>query len=320
MVQPENEYSTWPGVADFPTDMNRNYMAYVEQQLLDEGITVPLLVNDNLVMGYFAPGSGQGAVDIYAIDAYQVRYDCAIPVFGPLTDFRMMASDTRMRRPLLLLSSKGGLVRDGVVQDMCSQLVNKEAVRVVYKNIYTLGVKIFNIYMTFGGTNWGNLGYMGGHTSYDYGAAIAEERAIWRKKYSEQKLQANFLKVSPAYLTLTPHLGANGTYGTPSSIAVTALLKNGTSTNFYIIRHADFTSIDNTQYTLILPTSMGDIEIPQLGGYLTLNGRDSKFHVTYYDVGGINLIYSSAEIFTWTRGSGSTRVLILYGGAGETHE
>jgi hypothetical protein len=69
-----------------------------------------------------------------------------------------------------------------------------------------------------------------------------------------------------------------------------------------------------------LPTSRGDIKIPQLGGALTLDGSDHKFHVTDYDVGGINLIYSSAEIFTWARGSGSTRVSILHGGAGETHE
>lgn len=69
MAQPENEFSTWPGVTDFPNDMNRDYMAYVEEQLLDEGINVPKIVNDNSVKGYFAPGSGQGAVDIYAIDA-----------------------------------------------------------------------------------------------------------------------------------------------------------------------------------------------------------------------------------------------------------
>ena len=30
MAQPENEYSIWPGVTDFPTDMNRNYMARVK--------------------------------------------------------------------------------------------------------------------------------------------------------------------------------------------------------------------------------------------------------------------------------------------------
>jgi hypothetical protein len=161
---------------------------------------------------------------------------------------------------------------------------------------------------------------MGGYTSYDYGAAITEERAIWREKYSEQKLEANFLKTSPAYLTATPQIGANGTYGAPTSIAVTVLLGNGTQTNFYIVRHADFTSTEKTQYTLSLRTSVGTVNIPQLGGQLTLNGRDSKFHVTDYDVGGINLIYSSAEILTWARGAGSARVLLLYGGAGEAHE
>jgi beta-galactosidase len=161
---------------------------------------------------------------------------------------------------------------------------------------------------------------MGGDTSYDYGAAIAEDRTISREKYSEQKLQASFLKVSPAYLTATSHLGVNGSYGAPAAVAVTPLIGNGTRTNFYVVRHADFTSFDKIQYTLNLETSVGNITIPQLGGHLTLNGRDSKFLVTDYDVGGINLIYSTAEVFAWARGAGSARVLILYGGAGEKHE
>lgn len=161
---------------------------------------------------------------------------------------------------------------------------------------------------------------MSGYTSYDYGAAITEDRRVWREKYSEQKLEANFLKVSPAYLTATPIPGGNGSYGAPASIAVTPLLGNGTNTNFYVVRHADFTSLANAEYTITVPTSQGNVTIPQLGGKLSLNGRDSKFHVTDYDLGGINLVYSSAEIFTWARGAGSTRVLILYGGAGEMHE
>lgn len=78
MVQPENEYTTWPGVTDFPSEMNREYMAYVEQQFRDTGITVPFLMNDNFVKGYFAPGSGLGSVDLYGIDAYPLRYDCLI--------------------------------------------------------------------------------------------------------------------------------------------------------------------------------------------------------------------------------------------------
>jgi beta-galactosidase len=76
LVQPENEYSTWPGVTSFPSSMNRRYMDFVEKQLLEAGITVPLIVNDNLAMGYWAPGSGLGAVDIYGIDSYPLRYDC----------------------------------------------------------------------------------------------------------------------------------------------------------------------------------------------------------------------------------------------------
>lgn len=50
-----------------------------------------------------------------------------------------------------------------------------------------------------------------------------------------------------------------------------------------------------------------------------LNGRDSKFHITDYDVGGVNLVYSTAEVFTW-KFSGSKPVLVLYGGEDEMHE
>ncbi|KAI7974277.1 hypothetical protein EIK77_008460 [Talaromyces pinophilus] len=78
MLQPENEYSSWPGlnVSTFPSEMNKNYMAFVEQQFRNAGIQVPFIVNDNLAEGYFAPGTGAGAVDIYGIDAYPMRYDC----------------------------------------------------------------------------------------------------------------------------------------------------------------------------------------------------------------------------------------------------
>ena len=78
LVQPENEYSSWPGVnsSDFPDEMNKEYMAFVEQQYRDAGIVVPFIDNDNLVLGSFAPGTGTGEVDIYGIDAYPLRYDC----------------------------------------------------------------------------------------------------------------------------------------------------------------------------------------------------------------------------------------------------
>lgn len=58
---------------------------------------------------------------------------------------------------------------------------------------------------------------------------------------------------------------------------------------------------------------------PQLSGSLTLSGRDSKVHVVDYDVAGTKILYSSAEVFTWTK-SGKSKILVLYGGLGEHHE
>lgn len=68
-----------------------------------------------------------------------------------------------------------------------------------------------------------------------------------------------------------------------------------------------------------LKTSQGTLTIPQLDGKLTLSGRDSKWHVTDYDLGGTNLLYSTAEIFTWKKFDKKT-VLVVYGGPGEQHE
>ncbi|GFF25268.1 probable beta-galactosidase E [Aspergillus udagawae] len=328
LVQPENEYATWPDVSEseFPTTMNKEVMAYAERQLRDAGVVVPLVVNDNKNLGYFAPGTGLGETDIYGIDAYPMRYDCGNPYVWPTYRFPRDWQQTHRNHspttPFAIMEFQGGSGGGwgGVTEDGCAILVNNEAVRVVYKNNYGFGVTVLNIYMTYGGTNWGNLGYHGGYTSYDYGAAITEDRQIWREKYSEEKLQAHFLKVSPAYLTATPGNGANGSYTGNKDIAVTPLFGNGTATNFYLLRHADFTSTGNVQYRFQALTSVGNVTIPQLGGYLSLNGRDSKFHVTDYDVGGFNLIYSSAEVFTWAKGLDEKRVLVLYGGAEELHE
>lgn len=165
----------------------------------------------------------------------------------------------------------------------------------------------------------GNLGHPGGYTSYDYAAVISEERLVDREKYSEAKLEANFIQASPAYLTVQYQnsTNVNGSYTGNADLAVTALY--GNVTKFFVIRHAAFNSLENTDYTITLPTNSGNLTIPQLGGKLSLNGRDSKYHVTDYDLGGVNLLYSTAEIFTWKKYD-DKRVLVVYGGPNEEHE
>lgn len=96
-------------------------------------------------------------------------------------------------------------------------------------------------------------------------------------------------------------------------------LEGEDSTSYYVIRHSDYSSQASTSYKLRLPTSAGNVTIPQLGGRLSLNGRDSKIHVSNYNVSGTNIIYSTAEILTWKKFADG-KVLVLYGGPEEHHE
>lgn len=140
-----------------------------------------------------------------------------------------------------------------------------------------------------------------------------------KEKYSQAKLLANFLQASPAYLTAVyqSNSQATGAYTGNNDLFTTAVVSN--VTKFFVVRHTAYESLDTTTYKITLPTSQGNITIPQLNGSLSLHGRDSKMFVTDYDVGGINLLYSTAEIFTWKK-YGNQRVLVLYTGPGERNE
>lgn len=148
---------------------------------------------------------------------------------------------------------------------------------------------------------------------------MTESRNLTREKYSELKLLGNFAKASPGYLLATPGNLTTSGYADTSDITVTPLLGSNNTGSFFVVRHSDYTSQASTSYKLKVPTSAGSLTIPQLGGSLSLNGRDSKIHVVDYDVSGTNILYSTAEVFTWKKFSDG-KVLVLYGGADEHHE
>lgn len=323
LVQPENEYtSATSSVKPFP---NRQYFQAVEDQLRAAGIVVPFISNDASPNGNFVPGSGVGAVDICEYpngvfplgekkanvasidghDGYPLGFDCANPTTWPdgrlPTNYRTLHLQQSPSTPYAIVEFQGGSFDPwgGPGFGKCQILLNSEFERVFYKNDFSFGVTIFNIYMTYGGTNWGNLGHPGGYTSYDYAAVIAEDRTVTREKYSEAKLEATFLRSSPAYLTAVPGNLTNTKFTNNPAITVTPVV--GNQTTFYVVRHTAYNTFDSTTYTLTVPTSQGIVKIPQLNSTLALNGRDSKIHVTDYDIGlkGSKLLYSSAEIFTW---------------------
>ncbi|KAF4445819.1 putative beta-galactosidase [Fusarium austroafricanum] len=320
LYQPENEYSTAQGTP-FP---NHDYLKYVNDQVRKAGVVVPLINNDAWQGGTGAPGTGPGAVDIYGHDGYPVGFNCANPYTWPKdglpTTWHAEHLKKSPKTPYSIVEFQGGGFDPpgGGGFDGCYDLTNHEFARIFYKNNLAAGVTIFNIYMTWGGTNWGNLGHSDGYTSYDYGAAIKEDRTITREKYSEIKLQGQFLRVSPTYAIAEASNFTTTKYTDNKNIAVTALTTKKDDA-FYVVRHADYRTTDSASYKLKVKTSAGTITIPQLGGSLSLHRRDSKIHVVDYPVGKFKLLYSTAEVFTWKK-FGDRTVLVLYGGADELHE
>ncbi|KAI5294881.1 hypothetical protein KEM52_002957 [Ascosphaera acerosa] len=315
LYQPENEYTY--------SFFDPQYMQDIMDVARQDGIVVPFISNDMSPQGHDAPGSGVGAVDIYGHDSYPLGFDCAHPTNwgnGFPTSFYSTHMKQSPSTPFSLVEFQGGSYDPwgGPSFANCAVYTNEEFVRVWYKNNIASGVNLLNIYMIFGGTNWGNLGYPQGYTSYDYGAAISEDRGLTRAKYSELKLLGNFMKVTPSYLDSTPSKLSTSIANT-DAIAVTPLVSRSSDTRLWVVRHSSAPSTSKTDYKLTLSTSQGDITVPASGGTLSLFGRDSKIAVTDYAIGDTNLLYSTSDILTWKAHDGS-KVVVLYAETGEHNE
>ncbi|CAH0003800.1 unnamed protein product [Clonostachys byssicola] len=330
LVQPENEYSI---CSDYTTPesttacLEPEYMATVEEILREAGVNVPFISNDVAPVGNWAPGSSAGAVDIYGIDVYPLDWSsgCMDPQNWKRGHFPLdrlnfsLHNSLSPNTPFSVVEGQGGAADfwGGVGVDVCAEMVDHKFARVFNKFLYGMRATVLNLYMMFGGTNWGNLGHPKGYTSYDTGAAISENRLLGREKYYELKLQGFFLQSSPSYLISHPDDGTLGEYTDTDTLMVNRL--KGEETTYYVTRHAQYDTMLSQSYYLTVPTKLGQFKVPQLGGSLTLEGRDSKIHVTDYPVGNTTLIYSTAEILAW-RGFPSKTVLLLYGSDQETHE
>ncbi|KAF9873844.1 hypothetical protein CkaCkLH20_08578 [Colletotrichum karsti] len=323
LVQPENEYSEFRGNEAGP---DGEYMQHVIDQYRGAGIVVPFINNDAFDNGFNAPGTGTGEMDIYGFDSYPIGNGCWNPYEWPAnqlkTGYWQQHLNVSAGTPHAIPEFQGGAGAGwdvSVNYDVCAQSVNEQFGRVVYKNNYAAAVKLMNLYMTAGGTNWGNIGSPHSGTSYDVGSMIREDRTLNREAYSSMKLQGQFFRVTPAYLTSRP-LQASTQYTNDSALTVTPLVNPDDDTGLFVLRHSAYESMAITPYTLSVPSSRGNLTIPALGGSLLLNGRDSKIHVVDYDLGGEKLLYSSGEVLTWKKYDGNKRVLVLYGGPQETHE
>ena len=163
LMQPENEY--YDCIKSIKPCPNPTYMKYVETQFRNAGVVVPYIVNDDND-GNFAPGK-PAAVNIYGIDSYPLGFDCATPYIWPVdglqTDLTVTHLNNSASTPFSFVEFQGGSFDPwgGWGFQQCLELVGYQFERVFYKNNFASAVTIFSIYMTYGGSNWGNLGHPG---------------------------------------------------------------------------------------------------------------------------------------------------------------
>ncbi|WP_030938218.1 beta-galactosidase [Streptomyces sp. NRRL S-646] len=234
--QVENEY--YNGSA-----AGRSYMQHLEDKARADGITVPLTGNNN---GTF--NSGAGALDVDGPDSYPQGFNCSNPSkWNGVPD---ISYDHPAGKPLYSPEFQGGAFDPwgGPGYDKCAQLINDQFANVFYKQNIAVGATAQSFYMTYGGTNWGWLGMPENYTSYDYGAAIRENRQL-DPKYDEDKLIGYFTQ-SVAPLTKTEAIRATPPDG--SAAVDTARMNPDTKTQFHVLRHGNSTStaVDKTHISL----------------------------------------------------------------------
>ncbi|KAF9268257.1 glycoside hydrolase family 35 protein [Marasmius fiardii PR-910] len=318
LFQAENEYTGWqePYTEDF------DYEKRLLEDIRASGVTVPITTNDAYPGGHFT------SVDVYGYDSYPNGFDCAHPYAWLPDAVPEWFWDARMainpEDPNAMYENQGGAIDGwgGAGGANCAILTGPDFERVFYKNQFAMSTTVWSIYMLYGGTNWGEIALpFSGDNTTKPGASIAEDRTL-REKYYELKLQASFGRVSPAYLTTRPqNIGTSqGSFTGNQALKTTQVLDVvGNKTGFYVVRQTDASTHDTQTYKLTVPTSLGALTIPAIGGSLALHGRDSKIHVVDYSAGSAHLLYSSAEIFTWVT-IDEKDVIVLYGNAGELHE
>ncbi|KAF9445456.1 glycoside hydrolase family 35 protein [Macrolepiota fuliginosa MF-IS2] len=302
-IQSENEYATTaqqhiPGLDE--------HMQDIIDTLRNNGITkIPTIHNDKNPSGQYAM-KGLGKVDLYGWDGYPLGFDCDKPTqWNELSTQADTSHQTwNPAEPLALFEWQGGAFSywSGPGYDDCYLLINEQFANVYYKNNYAAEAALQNLYMTYGGTNWGNMHTHTIYSSYDYGAAIREDRTL-SPKLDELKLQAYFLHASPDYLTVgrigNGTVGLGTAYSDSPDIYTTHLHSPDHGTNFYIIRQATNQKTTNTDFKLrINATDLGEITVPT-NGSITLAGRESKILVSDYVFGTSKLVYSTAEVMTW---------------------
>ncbi|KAL3424741.1 glycosyl hydrolase family 35 [Phlyctema vagabunda] len=296
-----------------PTNTLVLYMEQLKKAYLEAGITVPLSHNEkgqrsiSWSTDYKNVG---GAVNMYGLDSYPGGLSCTNPDtgFNLVRNYYQWFSNYSYTQPNYFPEFEGGWFSawgSGSFYDDCKAEHSPEFADVYYKNNLGQRTTLLNLYMAWGGTNWGHSAAPVVYSSYDYSAPLRETRQIW-DKFSQTKLISLFTRVSKGLLKT--NMEGNGTgYSVSSPDIWSWVLRNpDTGAGFYTLQHSSSKSRASTTFSAYLNTSSGPVTVPNVN----LDGRQSKILVTDYPFGSKTLLYSSAEVLTF--GVFDVEVLALY--------
>ena len=184
--------------------------------------------------------------------------------------------------------------------------------RVFYGTNLINRITIHNVYMTFGGTSWGWLAGPVVYTSYDYGAAISEDRGLRPKAYA-LKQQGMLVQAAEQVLAemdkgppLAPPDGAVKVYHN---------INRRLGTHVVFAAHNPADGKGEAPFSVRLDTRDGQYTIAS-----TLRGQDARMLLASYDMERQRLVASSSEVQTHLR-DGERDIALLHGrhgSAGET--
>ncbi|KAL1638462.1 hypothetical protein SLS56_000271 [Neofusicoccum ribis] len=318
LVQVENELTETRHVADDPLVL---YMEQLKEAFRDNDIVVPFTSNEKGMRGQSWSTDYQnvgGAVDIYGLDSYAGGLSCSNidTGFTILRTYYQWFQNYSWTQPEFSPEFKGGWFQPwgGYFFDDCVSEHDTAYPDVFYKNNIAQRMTLQNMYMTYGGTNWGHLAAPVVYTSYDYGAPLRETREVW-DKFKHIKLISLFTRVSKGLLHTEMESNGTGNAVNSSSIFTWVLRNPETQGGFYVAQHDNSRSRENTAFSLDVATSEGTVTIPSLD----LRGRQSRIVVSDYPVGeDYTLLYSSAEVLTY--GVFDVPVLVFYLNEGQVGE
>ncbi|KAF7298956.1 Glycoside hydrolase family 35 protein [Mycena indigotica] len=301
-----------------------NYMVDLQENVRENGVKIPIIVNaPNMNTRSWSTDymPGPGEQDIYGLDSYPQCWSCNLAEctggFGSTAyaDHFNLVSPTQ---PSFLPEFQGGSYRPWGT-DACPGNIGPNFVSMYYRHLAAERATMVNLYMLYGGTNWGGLSTNLIATSYDYSAPIEESRLIG-DKYYETKLIGLFFRAAKD-LVMTDRTPFSTSFTNNNLVGATVLRNPETQAGFYIVRQSNMQATTTVDFTLNVQTkSTGNITVPSFNNHsIRLVGVQSRIVTTDFHFGGNTLVYSTAEVLSHSVVDGKS-VLALWLPDGEFGE